>query len=56
MICDDVSTKHRMSRTEVGGRAYQVLEESKNQGTKRLDLNGWNNQVYKNMKTEKKTE
>ena len=32
--------KHRMSRTEVGGRAYQVLEESKNHGTQRLYLNG----------------
>ena len=37
-----MTTKHRMSKTEDGGKALKALKESTEKGTRTLDMNGMN--------------
>ena len=42
MIKRRMTTKHRMSKTEDGGKALKALKESTEKGTRTLDMNGMN--------------
>ena len=39
--------KHRVSKTEEGGKAFEALVESTKNGTKTLDLSGRNQSLKK---------